>query len=261
MAYKVFISYRRKNASDLGQLLYERLCKDNFQPFFDVEEMESGGFNEQLYERIDECSAVIVLLSENALDERDPGADDWMRIELGYAFKQHKKVIPIFKEGFKFPDTLPDDIAPIKYCHGIPLHEGYFDAAYTKLRKMISDHSAQPAQHIKIPAVGVCAVTGAFAGAVLALIGRSISPDVSPFLSGLAAHTLLVMALFGAAAGMAIDMLIEMISTRANQAVIITLGILITVALTFLTGFIPATVLMILTSAGCAALMLKFLIK
>ena len=261
MAYTVFISYRRKSSSDLAQLIYDRLRSDNFNPFYDVEEMQSGGFNTQLYDRIDECSAVIVLLAKGALDERPEDAEDWMRLELAHAFKRSKKVIPIFASDFEFPRELPDDIVQIRYCQGITLHEGYFDAAYLKLKKLLNDHATEPAQNIKIPSNGVCAVTGAFAGAVLGLIGRSISPDAPLLLSGAGMHTLFVLALFGGVFGLAADMLIELISIRANQAVLITVGVILTLAAVLMTGLIPVTVLQILTAAGCAAIMLKKLIS
>ena len=94
MKYRVFISYRRQGASELALLLYSRLKADGYQPFLDRDGMHSGDFNTQLYERIDECSHMIVLLPENAL-ERTANEGDWMRQEIAHALKNNKTVIPL----------------------------------------------------------------------------------------------------------------------------------------------------------------------
>lgn len=49
MKYDVFISYRRDGGDILAMLLYNRLKDDGYNPFYDIETLRSGRFNEQLY--------------------------------------------------------------------------------------------------------------------------------------------------------------------------------------------------------------------
>ncbi len=136
MRYRVFISYRREGASELGQLLYTRLLQDGYEPFFDVEDLRSGKFNEQLYNRIEECESVLLLLPPNALDRRDTG-EDWVRMEIAHALKCNKNIIPVLMRGFQWPDILPEDIANVRYCHGVTANMEYFDAVYSKLKNLL----------------------------------------------------------------------------------------------------------------------------
>lgn len=139
MAYHVFISYRRQGASELALLLYSKLATDGYRPFLDMESMRSGKFNTQLFERIDECKDVIVLLPENAFN-RGENEEDWLRLEIAYALKNGKNVIPVFMRNFTWPAELPSDIAELRYRQGIEASLEYFDAVYQKMRNLISYH-------------------------------------------------------------------------------------------------------------------------
>ena len=45
--------------------------------------------------------------------------DDWVRIEISYALKLKKNIIPIMMPGFLWPEKLPDDINEIRNLNGI----------------------------------------------------------------------------------------------------------------------------------------------
>lgn len=77
MPYHVFISYRRDGGDTMARLLYDRLKADGYAPFLDIEQMRSGKFNEQLYDRIAECEDFLMILSPGALD-RCKNEDDWV---------------------------------------------------------------------------------------------------------------------------------------------------------------------------------------
>lgn len=137
MAYHVFISYRRDGGFPIAQLLCDRLRADGYSPFFDVEEMRSGPFNEQLYERIEECSDFLLILPPGALDPRPEEREDWVRLELAHALKCGKNVIPFMLRDFSFPDDLPEEIDRVRYQQGLVASQDYFDATYARLKSLL----------------------------------------------------------------------------------------------------------------------------
>ena len=139
MGYNVFISYRREGASELAQLLYSRLCADGYAPFFDVESMRSGKFNKQLYDRIEECEDMLLLLPPKALDPRD-AEEDWVILEIEHALKHQKNIVPVFMRNFEWPRQLPEQIEELRHCHGVTADMEYFDAVYARI-KSCSKHS------------------------------------------------------------------------------------------------------------------------
>ena len=80
----------------MAHLLYTRLSMDGYEVFFDVESMRAGKFNRQLYERIEECGDILVILPPHALDFRDT-EEDWVRMEIAHALKEKKNVIPVLQ--------------------------------------------------------------------------------------------------------------------------------------------------------------------
>ena len=139
--YQIFISYRREGGADLAGRIADQLKSLGYKVFFDVETMRSGKFNTQLFEAIDQCSDVIVVLPPHALD-RCRNKEDWVRQELAYAIKNEKTIIPIMMRGFKFPFFMPKDISDIKFMEGIPASNDYFDAVIHKLEKLLTSKKA-----------------------------------------------------------------------------------------------------------------------
>ena len=130
--YQIFISYRRDGGEDLARLLRDRLTNYGFKVFFDVESLRSGAFNKALFEKIAECTDVLVVLPPNGLD-RCSNPDDWVRLEIAHALKLKKNVIPILMRNFSFPKTLPEDIRDLATMNGINSNNEYFDASIEKL--------------------------------------------------------------------------------------------------------------------------------
>ena len=69
--YQVFISYRRDGGEDLARNIKDRLSAKGFKVFFDVEALRSGDFNEALFQKIEECQDVLVILPHGGLDRCD----------------------------------------------------------------------------------------------------------------------------------------------------------------------------------------------
>ena len=133
MKYQVFISYRREGGEVLGRMLYEELIRRGYSVFYDVESLRSGRFNIKLYQVIDECTDVLVILSPGGLDRcSDP--DDWVRREIAYALQKKKNVIPVLIRGFSFKNiVLPDDMKELPDMNGIEANMELFPAVMDRL--------------------------------------------------------------------------------------------------------------------------------
>lgn len=135
--YQIFISYRRVGGEDMAGRIADRLRRLGYSVFYDVESMRAGKFNSQIYEAIDNCHDVLVILPPNALD-RCVNPDDWVRIEIAYAIEKKKNIIPILMNGFEFPADLPDEISTICDYEGIRAPSGFFDALMTRLISLLT---------------------------------------------------------------------------------------------------------------------------
>lgn len=131
-----FISYRRSTGSDLAMHIHDRLLLKGKTSFYDVDSMRSGKFNEQIYDKIDECENFILVLTEGSL-ERCINKDDWVRKEIEYALKTNKNIIPIMAKDFAFPNILPSEIDEIRYYHGVVAANELFDEVIEKLIKLM----------------------------------------------------------------------------------------------------------------------------
>lgn len=132
----VFISYRREGGYTMARLIYECLRNIGLSVFLDLEELRSGQFNEKLYEEIEKCKNFILILPPNSLD-RCNSESDWLRLEIEYAIKQHKNIIPIMMVGFEFPSQLPPSLQVLPFFNGVRASREYFDATIKKIISML----------------------------------------------------------------------------------------------------------------------------
>lgn len=138
MNYDVFLSYRRDGGWQLASLVSTKLRDKNYSVFLDIESMRVGKFNEQLYEKIEQCKVFLLVLPPQALD-RCVNEGDWVRNEISKALELKKPIIPIMMPGFIFPDNLPDDIKDVSNYHGLRASDELFDMQIEKLCGMIDD--------------------------------------------------------------------------------------------------------------------------
>ena len=131
--YDIFLSYRRNGGETMAILLRDRLVAKGYNVFLDIENLNSGSFNNKLLNVIDNCKDFLLICSENSLD-RCNNDGDWVRLEIAHALSKGKNVIPVMLRGFAFPDALPADIEAIRMQNGVNAnsHE-YFDAAIDRL--------------------------------------------------------------------------------------------------------------------------------
>lgn len=135
--YDIFISYRRDGGFELAQVIYEKLSKRGYRVFMDIESLKSGKFNERLYHVIAECTDFILILSPDALD-RCRNEDDWVRLEIEFAMKQKKNIVPIQAVGFQDPDNLPASMQDIlSYNRVLPTHSLFNEAVDKMCREFL----------------------------------------------------------------------------------------------------------------------------
>ena len=153
--YDIFISYRREGGYDTAQLLYDRLTQMRYRVSFDLETLRGGKFNTQLYQRIEQCSDVLVIMSKDSLMLRENPDDDWFRLEIAHALKHKKNIVPVFLRDFAFPQKkeLPPDIADLVDYQGVTASQEHFDSV---LRRICRNFKAKPHRR-KWPAVAVIA--------------------------------------------------------------------------------------------------------
>lgn len=129
-----FISYRRGGGSPYARIVYDRLTARKMEAFLDVDRMPSGHFDENLYRKIEEAPNFIIVLTPGCLD-RCKDAGDWVCAEIVHAIKHNKNIIPVFAEGFSFPDkqSLPAEIHSLITHNGLSYNHEFFDAFVDKL--------------------------------------------------------------------------------------------------------------------------------
>ena len=164
--YDIFISYRRIGGIDTARTFYDRLTAMGYRVSFDIETLRNGKFNEQLYRRIDECRDVIVVLNRTALDLREDPDDDWLRLEVAYAIKNGKNIIPIFLRDYEppKPGTLPPDIADLVKFQGVTASDEHFDSTLNRICGLMQARPHRP-----------WAVKSLLAVVVISLLGAGIS--------------------------------------------------------------------------------------
>lgn len=102
--YDIFISYRHNNMTLVGELVAK--LEQYYDIFWDCR-LESGYWDEQLKEAIDDSRVVVINLNTNSLKKNELG-EDWFYKEIVYSMnkKDKKAIIPICYDGYKIPEVL-----------------------------------------------------------------------------------------------------------------------------------------------------------
>ena len=140
--YDIFISYRRDGGFETAKHLNDLLVHDGYTVSFDIDTLREGDFDETLLKRIDVCVDFIVIIDKHTFDRTlNPAFDtknDWLRIELAYALKLRKNIVPILLSGVDhFPINLPEDIAEVTTKNGPIYNRYYFDEFYKRLKTFL----------------------------------------------------------------------------------------------------------------------------
>ena len=108
---------------------------------FDVEDMDSGMFSSQIQHVIEQAPDFIIVLSGDALG-KCTDSFDWMRLEIEWALGSGKNIIPVFTRDFTWPETLPKEIAAIKFYHGITIRNDTFEQSAGQIEQLLASGRA-----------------------------------------------------------------------------------------------------------------------
>lgn len=157
MKYDVFISYRREGGYETAKHLNDLLVRDGYRVSFDIDTLREGDFDDSLLKRIEQCSDFMLVVDKHTFDRTlDPYFDpkkDWLRIELAYALKLKKNIIPLLLSGVDgFPCNLPEDVADVITKNGPEYNKYYFDEFYRRLKLFLHcvPHNAKDNNSVKI---------------------------------------------------------------------------------------------------------------
>ncbi len=132
--YDIFISYRRKGGFETANLIADKLQNAGYRVFLDIESLREGKFNEQLLNVIEGCNDFILVLPEKGLD-RFSNEGDWVRREIEQALKYKKNIIPVFIQGFEFPEVMPNGLEELKNYQGVNyVSNEYYGAFQDRLK-------------------------------------------------------------------------------------------------------------------------------
>ena len=138
--YDIFVSYRRISFP-IANLIATRLKAAGYRVFFDIEEMGSGPFNEQLYNVIEGCRDFLIVLPDGALD-RCHDEEDWVRKEVMHAMSHKKNIIPIILSGFEWPSPMPKGMEDLKNYQGISASSiEFFDFSMQRLESYLKSRN------------------------------------------------------------------------------------------------------------------------
>ncbi|HET9674689.1 MAG TPA: toll/interleukin-1 receptor domain-containing protein [Gaiellaceae bacterium] len=134
-APRVFVSYRREDASGHAGRLYDVLAErfGDGNVFMDVDTIEVGAdFTEAITRAVTSCDALIALIGRDwATVTDDTGRrriedpEDFVRLELETALEREIAVLPVCVRGAPFPTEadLPASLAPLARRQGADLRD------------------------------------------------------------------------------------------------------------------------------------------
>ena len=132
----VFISYRRDGGAEVARAVSVALKVRGLAVILDVEDLRAGPFDSELLARIDETTAVVLILSKGALDRRTD-ATDWVRAEISHALRTGKRVVPVRMPAFAMPQDLPDDLLQLALQNSVNYSHEYFDASIDRIIELL----------------------------------------------------------------------------------------------------------------------------
>lgn len=109
----IFISYSHSNSQEVYRIL-NRLNKEKFRVWFD-DTMEIGeDFRDELREKIEDCSAFIIFISNASMSSKYCG------MEIITAFKNNKKIYPVYvEENVEIPAALKMMLENLQHVKGV----------------------------------------------------------------------------------------------------------------------------------------------
>src|SRR5690349_20235094 len=120
----------------MARLVLRDLTDHGFDVFMDLEDLDSGEFEQIILAQIATRAHFVVLVEPQSLD---PIADDgdWLRREAAHALRHGRNIVPLLIGGVRMPSPadLPADVARLPAFTAVPVYADYFSEAMQKLRE------------------------------------------------------------------------------------------------------------------------------
>ena len=187
--YAGFISYWRKAGGQTARLIKLMIEKySDKKLFLDVDELDAGRFDDRLLRVIESVPSFILILTAGCLD-RCVDEGDWLKREILQALLSKRNIIPIFVEGFVFPDQeffarLPAGFAELPKYQAVLYDHQYVDSVARKvLRYMTSRPRSDaapvlPPSDIPDPADPAVAQKSPTSESELSRVGTQTCPEI-----------------------------------------------------------------------------------
>jgi hypothetical protein len=184
---RIFLSYRREDASGHAGRLYDVLAKryGSENVFMDIDTIDVGrDFAEVISNAVASCDALIALVGRQWLTATDASGkrrlddpNDFVRLELEAALQRDVAVVPACVQGAAHPsaEQLPDSLAPLARRQGVELHDiGWHDDVNRLIERLerLVEGPPKPRRSRRLlfaaVAVGVVLVLAAVAAVLIA---------------------------------------------------------------------------------------------
>lgn len=143
--FDVFLSYRRRGGSEIARLVAERLERQGYEVFLDVEGLAEGDWSAALEHQIEQCHDFVPIITQDFF-ARCEQPDDVVRKEIALALSKGKNVVPVIATENPFPETLPDDIASLREKNGVRYVHEHANHVFNKLSFMLHSGRLGPAR-------------------------------------------------------------------------------------------------------------------
>lgn len=135
--FKVFVSYRRADSSDIAGRIYDHLAWEfgAYSAFLDIESIPAGNAWEPiLIEHASTCTMMLAIIGTDWLTSVDENGEqrlfqdsDFVRLELSIALsRQNVPVVPVLIQGATLPkpEQLPENIQSLAGRQTVELRSG-----------------------------------------------------------------------------------------------------------------------------------------
>ena len=149
--YQGFISYRRDGGSHTARVIKVMVEKfSDRKLYLDVDALGTGRFDDGLLRVVESVPSFILVLSPGCLD-RCRNEDDWLKREILHAFASNRNIVPVFVDGFAFPNQeflmgLPPPIRALPNYQAVEYRHEYAESAARKILRYMSEPSARQAE-------------------------------------------------------------------------------------------------------------------
>jgi hypothetical protein len=150
MARKIFVNYRRKDASASAGRLSDALERQfgRRNVFLDMSSIVPGlDFVDVIRDNVDACDAMVVVIGPNWLTSDGPqpnsarlhDPDDFVRIEIETAMRKGISIFPVLVEGAGpvHPDRIPSSIIALARYQALPISPDRFHDGVSDLIKFM----------------------------------------------------------------------------------------------------------------------------